>query len=86
MTLNHNSESGSRKLLRSYAKAGPFINIGFQFAVAIAIGLFGGMWIDERLSTTPFFLILGILLGIASGFYSIYKATIDQGAPNGDEE
>ncbi len=86
MTLNDDSESGSRKLLRSYAKAGPFINVGFQFAAAIAIGLFGGLWIDEWLSTTPLFLILGILLGIASGFYSIYKATVDQSARNGEDE
>ena len=84
--MNDDPDSDGRKVLRSYAKAGAFINIGFQFAAAIAIGLFGGLWIDERLSTSPLFLILGILLGIGSGFYSIYKATVQDSARDGGEK
>ena len=79
-------EPGRRRFLRSYAKAGAFINIGFQFAASIAVGRFGGLWIDGKLSTTPLFLIIGILLGIASGFHSIYKATTGDQQDRNDYE
>ena len=33
------------------------------------IGLFLGKWLDKFASTSPLFLIIGLLLGLGAGFY-----------------
>ena len=35
-------------------------------------GLFGGRWMDERLQTSPAFLLAGLLLGLAGSVYLLY--------------
>ena len=53
--------------------------MGFQFAGAILLFLFVGMWLDGKLGTSPTFLIVGVFVGAGGAFYSIYrKLTQDQ--------
>lgn len=52
---------------------GRYIDLGLQFAIAIALGLALGWYLDSKLRTTPLFLVLGILLGATSGFLNIYR-------------
>lgn len=47
---------------------------GVELAIAILLGLFGGQWLDRRLGTGPWLLILGVFLGAAAGFYNLYRA------------
>lgn len=35
-------------------------------------GLFGGRWMDERLQTSPAFLLAGLLLGLVGSVYLLY--------------
>ncbi|MDQ0232125.1 AtpZ/AtpI family protein [Metabacillus malikii] len=44
-----------------------------QLVGCILIGTFGGMWIDSYFKTKPVFLIVGLLLGLATGVYAIIK-------------
>ena len=48
--------------------------IGFEFVAAIAV--FGGVgyFLDGRLGTSPWLLIVGFGLGFASGLWLMYKA------------
>jgi hypothetical protein len=48
--------------------------IGIQFAVAILLGLYGGQWLDRRWGTKPVFLLIGVMLGFAAGFVTLYRA------------
>jgi len=32
------------------------------------------MWLDRKLGTSPFMLILGVFVGAGAGFYSLYRA------------
>ncbi|MFO1011012.1 MAG: AtpZ/AtpI family protein [Planctomycetota bacterium] len=51
-----------------------YAGLGFQFAAAVAVfGLLGG-WLDSRIGTRPWLLVLGIFLGAGLGFYSLLKA------------
>lgn len=43
--------------------------IGFAFAVSVVIGVFGGIYLDSLLHTSPVFVILGAVLGSGSGIY-----------------
>lgn len=58
---------------QSIRQIGPYFDLGLRLTVAMVFGLFGGLWLDGKLHTTPLFLILGILFGALSGFWSIYK-------------
>ncbi len=40
---------------------------------SIAVGLFLGYWLDKLFGTDPWLLIVFLLLGIASGFYSLIR-------------
>ena len=61
---------------------GRFIDLGLQFAIAIALGLFGGWYLDSKLDTLPLFVVLGTLVGAASGFVSIYRVVYPPKAEN----
>ncbi len=41
-------------------------------AVAVLIGFFIGRWLDQKLGTTPLFLLIGIFWGVGGSFYSLY--------------
>jgi uncharacterized membrane protein YfcA len=51
--------------------AASFLAVGFELAVAIVIGYLGGAWLDGKLGTS-FLKYLGLFLGIAAGFRSLF--------------
>ncbi len=53
--------------------AGEFAGIGLQFAASIIAFLFLGQWLDKRLGTGPWLLIIGVFVGAGASFYSIYR-------------
>ncbi len=46
--------------------------IGIQFVISIMIGYAGGSWLDRHLPTRPWMTLVGVLLGVAAGFKSLY--------------
>jgi hypothetical protein len=56
--------------------AGELAGVGLQFAATILVFLLGGMWLDRRLGTDPWFLIGGVVLGGAGGFWSMYTRLV----------
>jgi len=46
--------------------------IGLTFIVCIALGFFGGRWLDDLFGTSPWLLLVGILLGVASAFKAVF--------------
>ena len=66
--------SKSEKSDQGLKGVAPYFDLGLRFALAIAIGTYGGYWLDSKLNTLPLFLIIGLLLGAVSGFLTIYRA------------
>jgi F0F1-type ATP synthase assembly protein I len=56
---------------------GEYAGVGLQFALSIVAFMFAGMWLDRRLGTSPWLLILFVFVGAGGGFYSIYKKLTD---------
>ena len=56
---------------------GAYMGLGLQFGGAIILFMFVGMWLDKRLGTSPWLLILGVFGGAAAGFYSIYRRLME---------
>lgn len=47
--------------------------MGLQFVVVLLAFLFIGKWLDARLGTSPWLLILGVFVGAAASIYSMYR-------------
>lgn len=58
------------------SQAGEVLGVGLQFAGAILLFLFLGRWLDERLGTEPWLLLLGVLVGAVAGFISLYRQLV----------
>ena len=46
---------------------------GLQFALALLVFLFLGQWLDERLGTEPWLMMIGVFVGGGGGFYAMYR-------------
>lgn len=53
-----------------------YAGVGIQFAGSIVLFLFIGRWLDGRLGTEPFLLLLGVFVGAGAGFYSMYRQLV----------
>ncbi len=51
-----------------------YINIGIMLVAPAAVGLLLGALIDRWLSLFPAFTIAMLILGVASGIWSLYKS------------
>jgi len=48
------------------------VGVGFFIGGSIALGVFVGSWLDNRLDTSLFW-IAGLILGIVVAFYGVYR-------------
>jgi ATP synthase protein I len=61
-----------RELLQTL---GTLSTVGISVVVAIAIGVFIGLKLDEWLGTDPWFFFIFLFFGIVAGFRNIYIMT-----------
>ncbi|HEY0038253.1 MAG TPA: AtpZ/AtpI family protein [Longimicrobium sp.] len=58
-------------------KQGPdpsaLMGIGIQFVAVLLAFLYLGKWLDERLGTAPWLLLLGVLLGFGLSLLYMYR-------------
>jgi ATP synthase protein I len=52
---------------------GQFAGHGMTFVVAVLGGLYLGQWLDRRLGTDPWLLIVGVFTGAGAAFWSMYS-------------
>jgi F0F1-type ATP synthase assembly protein I len=52
--------------------AGSLAGHGIQLAISILLFLYLGQWLDKKLGTDPFLLIVGVFVGAAVGIYNMY--------------
>ena len=67
------SAEAERKGADGGTSGAEFAGIGLQFAVAILGGLYAGQWLDAKLGSAPWLLIIGVFLGAGLSFYSMYR-------------
>ncbi len=69
------ANSERSKQLKTYARVGA---LGIELALSTVIGLLGGQWLDGKLGTEPWLSIVGLVLGVAAGFKSLYETAKKQ--------
>jgi ATP synthase protein I len=58
------------------SQAGEVMGAGLQFAGAILVFLFVGRWLDSKLGTEPWLLLIGVMVGAVAGFVSLYRQLV----------
>jgi F0F1-type ATP synthase assembly protein I len=61
---------------RGKNQAAEVAGVGLQFAGAIVLFMFVGRWLDGKLGTDPWLLLLGVVVGAVGGFYSMYRQLV----------
>ena len=55
----------NRKQLKIASRVGA---VGIELVLAVAVGWYGGRWLDAELGSTPYLAYFGVLCGIIAGF------------------
>ena len=63
-------------LAAAYRKAGPYLNLGIEFAASFILCLFAGKWLDGKFGTAPYLMLVGLALGITVGFLNLYRTAM----------
>lgn len=48
------------------------LGVGFYISGVIILGVLAGRWLDDKLGSEPFWLVVGLVLGLAGAFYGVY--------------
>jgi len=76
---DHGDASG-----RGSGSSGPgaaaFAGVGIQLGLTLTLFALLGRWLDARLGTSPWLLLVCVFVGAAAGFYSIYRRVIGGGS------
>lgn len=54
----------------------PYMGLGMQLAAAMVVFGALGWWLDERFGTTPWLLVVGIVLGATGGMIHLIRTAI----------
>ncbi len=50
-----------------------YSSIGIQIGFTIGMGIIGGIYLDRWLDTKPWLTLLGLVVGVVSGFARLYQ-------------
>ena len=59
------------------------VGVGLELMVAVVLLLAAGRWLDVRWGTEPWLMLLGAALGMAVGFYGLFRRLLPRGGRNG---
>ena len=63
-------------------EVGPFLTLGLQLAITAVAFFFLGQWLDQKLSTEPWLMLTGIMVGVVGGIIKFVKTAMDIGKSN----
>lgn len=48
-------------------------SVGIEMGLAVAVGYYGGKWLDQQLGTTPFLFYFMMLSGVGAAFKALWR-------------
>lgn len=73
LSLPSAAAPAARRAKRAY-NALSATSIGLEFGIAVALGIVGGMWLDQHLGTGPWLMLVLMVLGLVAGFRNVLRA------------
>jgi hypothetical protein len=61
--------------MHSLKALGRYGTVGLELIISMALGYYGGRWLDRRWDAGGWLTGTGAFLGVVVGFYSIWKAS-----------
>lgn len=58
---------------------GQYLGLGLEVMMGVLLGLGVGWWLDEKFGWSPWGVLVGTMLGLASGMYLLLKQTLQIG-------
>jgi F0F1-type ATP synthase assembly protein I len=75
-SLKKNSkEAGSRE--RIIKELGPYLNLGMQLVVTIALMALLGWWLDSKLDTEPWLMVILSFFGAVAGMVNFIRTALE---------
>lgn len=71
--MSEERDKSAKRTAEALRTAAVFSGAGFTLAAAVALGALGGNWLDHKLGTAPWLLIVGFLIGTAAGFIQMAR-------------
>jgi F0F1-type ATP synthase assembly protein I len=68
---------GLSNLADAYQKAAPYLSASTTLVAAVGVFAWAGWWVDQKVGNrTPWFLLLGALLGMTGGFIGFFRTVL----------
>jgi ATP synthase protein I len=58
-----------------FFRAAQFASLGLEMGIAVVIGWWVGSWLDRKLDTGPWLMLVFLLFGVAAGFKGLWRAS-----------
>jgi len=58
---------------RQLSSLAKLTSVGLEFSISVLLGLLGGRWIDGKLGSEPWVMVLGLALGVTAGLRSLIR-------------
>ncbi|HET7462192.1 MAG TPA: AtpZ/AtpI family protein [Longimicrobium sp.] len=71
-----NDRPPRRPVRQPIPDAGQYASVGLQFGLGILVFTFLGSWLDRRLGTGPWLLLIGVMLGFGLSAFWIYRQLV----------
>ena len=55
-----------------------YFGLGFEIAIPVLLGIYIGYRLDRWLETSPWWLVVGALVGLVLSFYGLFRRTLGQ--------
>jgi F0F1-type ATP synthase assembly protein I len=77
--------STDSEIKNSWRIAGSAGAVGIEIVVAIAIGYFGGNFLDHKLGTRPWLTIFGLVVGVGAAIKALVRVVRESKRAFGDD-
>ncbi len=72
--LTKSFDDHAAKRTRNMYQALSASSVGLELGISVVLGVLGGMWLDDEVGSTPWFMLLGMVIGLIAGFRSVMRA------------
>ena len=66
--------------------SGQYMGYGLAWALSVLLFLGVGAWLDGKLGTSPWLLVIGAFVGAGAGFYSLYYHIVIEPRQRSDDD